>query len=288
MKIWFIHHYLVSPDQPGIMRPYLLAAELKKLGHKPALIGAGRHHRNSSNSKGRETFNGVEFLWLKGATASARYALRILNMITFAGQIFIGKPDKSLEKPDLIIANSPDPITAFAALRLARRKKIPFILHLGDLWPQALQEIGQISRFHPVILLFKWIEKYLYRNADAIISPLPESGSYVESILGYKKSVIWIPNGVDLTALPPPSPMPDRHPFTFIYAGGHGEANDLDTLLDAIGVLQKDMSAPDIRFRFIGSGPEKPRLMARAARGSLDYISFENPVSKENIYQVLA
>lgn len=58
-------------------------------------------------------------------------------------------------------------------------------------------------------------------------------------------------------------------------------------LLDAAGMLQREGWDDRILFRLIGDGPEKPRLMERAAAEGLRNVQFDDPVSKERIYSVL-
>jgi len=67
------------------------------------------------------------------------------------------------------------------------------------------------------------------------------------------------------------------------YAGSHGVANALDTLLDAAG------SMPDekVVFVLVGGGPDKAALRRRVQQEGLRNVCFLDPVAKEQIPALL-
>jgi len=71
------------------------------------------------------------------------------------------------------------------------------------------------------------------------------------------------------------------------YAGSHGLANCLDSILDAAILLQaKD--AKRYRFKFIGAGLEKERLMLRCQQESIKNITFEDWIPRNQVYKELS
>ena len=64
----------------------------------------------------------------------------------------------TLDDPDVIIGSSPHPFAALASLFVARKKKVPFVLEIRDLWPQSLIDIGGLSRYNPGIIGLSLIE----------------------------------------------------------------------------------------------------------------------------------
>jgi glycosyltransferase involved in cell wall biosynthesis len=142
---------------------------------------------------------------------------------------------------------------------------------------------------HPIIWVLERIERELYREADHIVTLLPKVARRVEERGGDPGLITWVPNGIDLTMVPPPSEPPDRDTFTVMYAGAHGVTNALDILLDAALLLQS--KAADLPKRLslvlVGTGPEKERLQARARELGLRNLVFRPPVPKREIYGLL-
>jgi glycosyltransferase involved in cell wall biosynthesis len=79
---------------------------------------------------------------------------------------------------------------------------------------------------------------------------------------------------------------PEADPFTVMYAGAHGLANGLDTVLDAARRLSDGVAAP--RFVFVGEGPLRDGLMQRAKREGIANVEFRPPVPKNCVHRTLA
>ena len=72
-----------------------------------------------------------------------------------------------------------------------------------------------------------------------------------------------------------------------MYAGAHGVANDLDTVLDAAKMLEKNGLSDKITICLMGEGPEKSRLQQRVENEKINIISFKDPVPKKEVYTEL-
>jgi glycosyltransferase involved in cell wall biosynthesis len=146
-----------------------------------------------------------------------------------------------------------------------------------------------VSPFHPIIWALGRIERELYREADHIVTLLPRVAARVAERGGDPDLITWVPNGIDLDLVPPPTEPPERDTFTLMYAGAHGRTNALDVLLDAAALLQEKAEALPKRLSvvLVGTGPEKPRLEARARELGLRNLVFRPPVPKREIYGVL-
>jgi lipopolysaccharide/colanic/teichoic acid biosynthesis glycosyltransferase len=105
---------------------------------------------------------------------------------------------------------------------------------------------------------------------------------------GTADRIDWLPNGIDLSLVPPPTPAPQNDKFTLMFAGSHGAANGLDQLLDAAKVLQSRSIGERVQIRLLGDGPEKSRLQRRVADEGIDLVEFLPPVTKHEVYRVLA
>ncbi len=294
VKIWWVNQVALPPTESGVTRHYDFARELIDRGHEVTVILSNFHYIRRQEIKDLgaaktelEEIEGVPFLWIKAPPYGKGHTRRVWSWVVFAWRLWRGQGAERLSPPQVIIGSSPYPLAALAAQRVARRRKVPFVLEVRDLWPQTLIELGGISRWHPFIILLDRIERFLYRQAGAIVSLLPHAGPYMEGKGADSSRIVWIPNGVKLDRIPFVEPEPRRDTFTFMYIGGHGLPNELDDILDAAAILTQTEWAHRIRIRLIGDGPEKARLIRRAEVQRLDNVSFEDSVAKREVYHVL-
>ena len=290
MRVWIVNHHAIPPSEPGGTRHYSLARELVRNGHDVTVLASSFNHATGKQISGasgqlstRKEFDRVLFLILLVPGYRGRIA-RFWNMLVFAFQVWCGIGTRRMSKPDVVIGSSLTLFAALAAARLARRFGVPFILEIRDLWPQTLIDMG-MSPYHPAVLAFGIIERYLYRNADKIITLLPNAAEYMSSRGAGATEITWIPNGVDLKQIPF-VPRTPHEVFTVVYAGSHGLSDALDPVLDAAAILQK--RAPGrFCFHFIGDGPSKDDLCERVQAEGIGNIVFEDPVPKLEVFAKL-
>jgi glycosyltransferase involved in cell wall biosynthesis len=206
-------------------------------------------------------------------------------MSVFAFEVWLGLGTKAMRKPDIVIGSSLTLLAAFAAERLARRLCVPFVLEIRDLWPQTLIDMGMPPR-HPAVVGFGMIERYLYRNADKIVTLLPNASEYMVPRGARSNDITWIPNGVDVELMPSPQVLTPHDVFTVMYAGSHGLSDALDSVLDAAGILNTE--APGrFCFRFVGDGPNKPELRRRVETENIANVVFDEPVPRQQVFSTL-
>jgi glycosyltransferase involved in cell wall biosynthesis len=96
-----------------------------------------------------------------------------------------------------------------------------------------------------------------------------------------------IPNGCDLDIFDAeveawrPDTISDTD-LLVLFAGTHGIANGLDSVLDAASELYS-RGRHDIKFLFLGQGKFKQSLMDRATSEGLDNVVFHDPVDKNRL-----
>lgn len=295
MNILLINPYALAPDQPGGTRHFSLARALTELGHAVIIAASSFDHvtRTGSLPPGeaarRETREGVTFIRLRTPPYRGNRAGRLWNMLAFARSVRTVLPRHLGSWPDVVVGSSPHPFGAQAALRLARRLGVPFVLEIRDVWPQSLTEVMGVSPLHPIIWVLERIERELYREADHIVTLLPKVAGRVKERGGDPGAITWVPNGIDLAMVPPLTGPRDGGTFTIMYAGAHGVTNALDVLVDAAAILQgrARLLPKRLDLVLVGTGPEKPRLVAKAASLGLANLSFRPPVPKREIYGLL-
>ncbi len=286
MNIWLVNHYAILPQQAGGTRHYTLARELVERGHQVTIVASSFDHTTrqelhipDGTPSRLEVVDGVRFLWLRTPPYEGNSAQRLWNTMVFARNVLGLRAEDLGGRPDVVLGSSPHLFAAWAAERLARRHRVPFVLEVRDLWPQSLVDLGSFSEGHPFIRWLEYIERGLYRRARHIITLLPGAKEHIVQKGGLPDRITWIPNGADADSLPPPGPPTLKDSFELMYAGTHGLANGLQVVLDAADRLR---TSP-LRFRLVGDGPDKPRLMAMAEKKGLANVVFEPPVSKNQI-----
>lgn len=294
MRIWIINHYALPPSHAGGTRHHSLAKELIARGHEVIVIASSLHYHTRTDNvllpgetARYQDEQGVPFLWLRTPAYSSGIG-RIRNMLAFTLRVWRGKEVRKLPPPDIIIGSSVHLGAVFAAERLAQRYHVPFVMEVRDLWPQTLVDLGEFSPRHPAIQALYWLERFLYRRAARIITLGPGMGSYIEAHGSPCEKATWIPNGVDLRIVPGPTPAPNGNPLVAVYAGAHGVANALGTIIEAAAILQAQGWAERVLLRLVGDGPEKPRLAAQAEALGLRNVVFEASVPKTKVFDKLA
>jgi glycosyltransferase involved in cell wall biosynthesis len=294
MKVWIVNQYALPPTQSGGTRHFSLAKGLRDEGIEVEIIASSRNYLSGAEipeaAGGEQTFDGVSYTFLKSwqlPLLTGRGG-RLGAMLAFAITLRAHLKARS-DSPGVVLGSAPTLFVALVAYWEARRRGVPFVLEVRDIWPQTLIDLGGYSPSHPGVLLFGMIERFLYKRADHIITLLPYAGHHIAAHGGEPDSVTWIPNGIDLGLAGPVRPTkrtPER-PFVVKYVGAQGLANALDAVLDAADLLQRHHGE---RFQFVmvGDGHEKERLRHRAAAEGIRTVAFQPAVPKAEVYDHLA
>ncbi len=292
MKLLILHHYALPPSGGGGTRHFTLARQLVRRGHAVTIM-ASRHAYTgvgTVSEEAEELIDGVRFIWSDAGGRGKGLGGRVLGMIGFARDAY--KLTIALARSgqdfDVVMGTSPQPFAAVTAARVARKLGKPYVLEIRDLWPMSLRDLLGWGSFHPIWLILRMIEKYLYRNADQIVTLLPGSQEWISRSGGRPDRITVVPNGVDVSAVPAPEPVRDVPQFTCVYAGAHGVANGLDTVVRAAALLSKLPGGERVRVRLIGGGPSKAGLHELAKSLNATALDFKDPVPKSQIAAELA
>jgi glycosyltransferase involved in cell wall biosynthesis len=284
-------------------RPYYLAREWLRLGHRVRIVASAHSHVRTRNpdpqgqSRVDEVIDGIEYTWFKTPAYNGNGAGRALNMAAFVTRLYREGPALAREfSPDAVIASSTYPLDIWPAHRIARLSGARLLFEVHDLWPLSPMELGGYSSRHPFIMLLQAAENYACRHADAVVSILPKVREHLEAHGMAPHKLHLVPNGTDPSEwLSHPTPLPaavadtlaalrQRGHFIVGFAGSHGIANALDTLLGAAALMRDD----PVVFLLAGAGPEKERLRQRARDEGLDNVCFLDPVAKQYVPALLA
>ncbi len=302
MRILLINQYAGSPNHGMEYRPYCLARQWTDSGHDVNVLAASFSHLRTKNPEVtgiafREEVSGIHYRWVRSPSYSGNGLLRAINMLSFP--LLSTTYGWSLcreMKLDIVIVSSPNPFTILPGYFLARQTGAKLVFEVRDLWPLTLIELAGMSRWHPFISALQWVEDFAYRKANCVVSLLPKAEGYMTSRGMDKRKFVYIPNGCDLEEWDSAaSEMPLEHAnvfqrlrdegrFIIVYAGNHGLANALDTLIDAA----TDLIDTSATFVLVGKGPEKERLSKRVAQQNLSNVVFLPPVLRSSLPSLLA
>lgn len=297
MNILLINHYAGSPYYGMEFRPYYLAREWVKQGHKVTILAASFSHLRQNNPDvindfQEEDIEGIKYVWFKTPEYGGSLA-RIKNMMTFVWKL--KKNAKKIAKdykPNLVIAGSCYPLDNYPAHKIAKLAGAKYTYEVRDIWPLSPMLIGGYSKYHPFIWVMQKAEDYAYKHVDKVISLLWNAeGHMLEHGLDTGKFVC-IPNGYNPSEWTEDKfslPLPIEHKEAFDglkgktivgFAGGFAASGALKTLLGAAEEL-KDRK--DIHFILVGKGPEEQELRGFVATKRLTNVTFLPSVSKQLI-----
>jgi len=295
MNILYFHQHFSTPKGSVGTRSYEMAQRLLERGHAVTMVcgsyGGGDTGLTTPfvNSRRSGVVDGINIIELDlSYSNSDGFVKRAQTFLKFA---WASVRIALTEKYDVVFATT-TPLTAGIPGIFARwlRGK-PFVFEVRDLWPELPKAMGVIT--NPVVLgAMSLLEWATYHSAHRLIGLSP---GIVEGIVhrGIKKNKVeMVPNGCDLNIFnadveawrPEGIATSD---LLAIFAGTHGIANGLDSLLDAAAELKR-RGRTDIKLLLIGQGKLKPTLMERAKREQLDNVIFHDPINKRKLSGLMA
>ena len=251
----------------------------------------GKVYEGYHNTYTQEKANGVEvFRVPMYVTANKGTLKRTFSFISF--MISAWWYGRKLQKPDLVVATSPQFFAAFAGYFLSRRFKVPFILEIRDLWPESIVAVGAVKR-NAIIRFFEKLELFLYKKADHIVALTNAFKVFIQKKGIDPQKISVIKNGADLDQWSQPideeklnalkQKLGLNGKFVASYIGTIGMAHKTDTLLEAAR-LSTD---PDIVFMIIGTGAEREKIQKLKDKYGLTNFVLGEKVSKEDVRYIL-
>lgn len=285
-----------KPDSGWGERHYYFSKYWVKKGYDVKIISGSYNHlfKNQPEINPNKRFtlekveDGITFCWVKIPKYDGGSIYKLWSMIHFAWTT--RKLNKELlGKPDYILVSSMPifPIvTGWYLKRKLKAKKLFF--EIRDLWPLTPMYLKGYSKWHPMVLVMAWVEKFGYKKADAIVSLLPNAYKYIDSISGDSSKFFWIPNGIDETLLEQESltdAITDRIPknkFVIGYTGTMGMANALEYLIESAVELKNN---DEIHFVLVGDGYLKDELQSKVEENN--NVTFIEKINKNQVQAML-
>ena len=298
MRIAYYSHYFTPEIGAPSARIHDLARQWLALGHEVEVVTCFPNHPTGKLYPGykpglrmREMVDGIEVYrnWTY-VTPNKGFLKKTIGHVSFWPSALL-LSNRRLPKPDVAIGTSPTLFAAMAALAFSRRRGIPFVMEVRDLWPAVFVDLGVLRNRTLIRLLEKW-ELAMYRRATAVVT-VTESFRHNLIARGVPAGKVFtVLNGADVDFWQPAEPDPKMRDrlapegsFIVLYIGAHGISHALGSILDAAAMLR---DAPGIRFLFVGEGAEKVGLIRKAKEARLTNVQFLDPVDKEAVRKYYA
>ena len=183
---------------------------------------------------------------------------------------------------DLIYSQIPDNHLASVAATYAKKKGIPFVVDIEDLWPEAMRMVLDVPVISDILFsYFTVTAKKTYKLADAAVG---SSDTYRDEPLKYKVKIpkcVTVYVGNELSAFDEEAAAnlskvekPEGE-FWVTYAGTLGTSYDIATLIRAADILEK-RGTQGLHIVLLGDGPLRPEFEALASElsGKVSFIGY--------------
>ena len=154
------------------------------------------------------------------------------------------------------------------AKKISRNKKV--IYNLQDIFPDSLITSGIATEKSTAIKIGRLMERFTYRNADAIITISDDMKENVVRKGVDPQKVTVIRNWIDIRKIKPIDKMNnrlfdelklERNRFYVVYAGNLGKVQGIEVIIIAAELLRDQH---DIQFVIFGNGSEEDNIKRKA------------------------
>lgn len=174
------------------------------------------------------------------------------------------------EKPDLIYCAIPSVDVSEVAAKYACSRKIPFVLDVQDLWPEAYKLVLKNGQLYKAVecVLKNRVDR-VYAAADQIVAVSDTYAQRAKSVNKKCEKPLTVYLGTDAKAFDenvkqntPHYEKPEGE-FWLGYCGTLGHSYDLTTVIEALKLLS-DQGMKNIRLIVMGSGPWEEKFKQKA------------------------
>ncbi len=298
MKLLILTQYFPPEVGAPQNRLFELAVRLRKLGVDITVLTAMPNYPQMEIYEGYKdktyVYEEMEGLKVHRSSIYVSKSKSIINRLRnyFSFVISSAKVGNAkLENFDFLLCESPPLFLGYSALRLARQKKAKLIFNVSDLWPESAEKLGVVNNKFLLKLAYN-LEEKLYKRSCLVTGQTQGICHNINERFPAVKTY-WLPNGVDLSYYNPSmvesGSWREKNNFSkedvvLLYAGIIGIAQGLEVILSA---AKNFTDKPNIKFVFIGSGPEKDKLLQLKAEQNLTNVFFLDAISKKEMPSVL-
>jgi glycosyltransferase involved in cell wall biosynthesis len=241
----------------------------------------------------REEFHGCQIVRIPiRARGTGSASALMLNYLSFILSGYLYAPFALLgKKYDIIFVYAPSPLLqALPAISLAWLKRVPLVLWVQDLWPDALQATGFIKN-RWLLGMVGLAVNFVYRFSDLILIPSEGFREPVERRGAASEKIRYHPNSADdihaqvETHQDMELANAIRKDFSVVFAGNIGKAQSCETIVAAAKLLQ---DVPRIKFYLAGKGSMAESVSRDITAGGLGNVTMAGEIAPKDIPAIYA
>jgi len=274
-----------------------LATDLVKRGHQVTLVTGAPSYPYGRVFPGYQN-RAYHVEWLDGVRVVRTWSYisphktfwrRALHYTTYSATAFYG--GLFAGRPQVLVSFSPPLTLGISAWLLSRLWRVPWILQLEDLYPEAAIAAG-VLKSRTAIAFFSAMARFLYGRASHISVIAETFRQHLLQIGVHPKRITVIPVWADPDIV---RPMPKENGFrehyglkgrfVVLYSGNIGLTSCLEDVLDVAVLLQNN---PSVCFVIVGEGVRKPALEQRAQAEQLKNVLFLPFQPRERFPEMMA
>lgn len=284
LRVVLLAQHYAPEEVSGAVLATELAADLVERGHSVTFVTCAPNYPEGKVYPGYknqiydvEMRDGVRVVRVWSYISPLKtFWRRVLNYGTFSVGAFWG--GLLQKKPDVLLSYSPPLPLGCSAAFLSRLWRVPWVLRIEDLYPDAAIAAGVLENELAIRALYR-VERFLYSQADHI-SLISEGFRAIleddKDVPAEKLSVIPVWADPDVVRpLPRENRFRDAHTlngqFVVMYAGNLGHTSALEDVLVAAEHLK---GVPAIHFVVVGEGVKKASLCEQAEQAELENVLF--------------
>jgi glycosyltransferase involved in cell wall biosynthesis len=268
LRIIYLHQYFNTPEMSGGTRSYEMARRMVAVGHEVHMVTSYREESKTQRGWFQTEESGIQVHWYPVPYSNHMgFAQRIKAFVAFA----LAARKKAVDLDgDIIFATSTPLTIALPAVPASRKKKIPMVFEVRDLWPEMPIAVGALK--NPALRFFAHkLEHWAYHNAKAVVALSPGMKEGVVRTGYPAERVAVIPNSSDNAEFQhdPEAAVRFRAEREWlgdkpllVYTGTFGPTNGVGYMVG----LAKELNAlnSDIRILLVGDGAERNKVIAAA------------------------
>jgi len=261
VKIIYLHQYFNTPEMSGGTRSYEMARRMVAAGNEVHMVTSLREEESQRKGWFQTEEAGIKVHWYPVPYSNDMgFVQRIKAFLAFA----LAARKKTVELDgDIIFATSTPLTIALPAVPAARKKKIPMVFEVRDLWPEMPIAVGALN--NPLLRFAAHrLEHWAYHNAAAVVALSPGMKEGVVRTGYPPEQVAVIPNSSDNAEFQHDPEAAARFRADrdwlgdkplLVYTGTSGPTNGVGYL---VGVAKElDVQGSDIRILLVGDGAER-------------------------------
>jgi len=298
--VWCVSKYALPPRLGAQGRLFFLSDEFEKRGFKSYVITSSTNHLTKEMPRQVEKVHVhkvglTDAVFLRGIHIDSSVSLqRVLSWLVFEWRLLnlILFRNKRIERPDVIIVSSLSLVTVLNGYLARRVYKCRFFFEVRDIWPLSAISVTGFSKRNPLIVLMRMVEKFGYRNADVVTSPIPNLKEHISESIKKPFKFVYIPQGFDPAFMSRQELLLPEFKQKYIpegkfivgYIGNIVLAYNLDMMIECARRLEP--LQPDIHFLVLGDGTFKAALIEKAK--DLHNITFIPRIPKSEVQDFLS